>query len=53
MDLMKIYSVPFWQSEYPDFEEHQEFFLETIRKYKEENTSENDCGYKSQKLYIK
>ena len=44
---MKIYSVPFWQSEYPDFEEHEELFLETIRKYKEENNSENVCGYRS------
>ena len=47
---MNIYSVPFWQSEYPDFDEHQEIFLEAIKEYKEQNQSiqkTNICGYRS------
>ena len=36
MNLMPIYSVPLWQSEFPDFEELQEQFLEAVYKYKEE-----------------
>ena len=49
---MPIYSVPFWQSEYPEFEEHKEVFLNAVRTYKEENTSDNKSnvfGYQSPK----
>ena len=37
MNLMPIYSIPLWQSEYPEFDEHQEIFLSTVKKYKEQN----------------
>ena len=50
MNLISIYSVPLWQSEYPDFEEHKEVFLNAVRTYKEENPSvqkSNISGYHS------
>ena len=42
MNLISIYSVPLWQSEYPDFEEHKEIFLNAIRTYKAENPSREE-----------
>ena len=52
MNLMGIYSVPLWQSEYPEFEEHKEIFLSAIRTYKEQNPTKetalsNVAGYQS------
>lgn len=50
MNLMPIYSVPLWQSEYPEFEEHKEIFLNAVRDYKEKNPSiqkSNIAGYRS------
>lgn len=52
MNLMSIYSTPLWQSEYPEFEEHQEIFLNAIRSYKEKNPTKetprsNVVGYQS------
>lgn len=50
MNLMSIYSVPLWQSEYSEFEEHKDIFLNVVRKYKEENPSiqkSNISGYHS------
>ena len=52
MNLMPIYSVPVWQSEYPDFEEHKEIFLTSIKEYKEQNPTKetprsNIAGYQS------
>jgi uncharacterized protein (TIGR02466 family) len=52
MNLISIYSVPMWQSEYPDFEEHKEIFLTTVKKYKEKNPTKeisksNIAGYQS------
>ena len=50
MELMPIYSVPIWQSEYPEFEDHKEIFLSTIEDYKKENPSikkSNIAGYHS------
>jgi uncharacterized protein (TIGR02466 family) len=50
MNLMPIYSVPIWQSEYPEFEDHKEIFLSTIEDYKKENPSikkSNIAGYHS------
>ena len=47
---MPIYSVPIWQSEYPEFEDHKEIFLSTIEDYKKENPSikkSNIAGYHS------
>ena len=44
MNLMPIYSVPLWQSEYPEFEEHKEIFLNAIRTYKEENPTKETSG---------
>ena len=49
---MSIYSVPLWQSEYPEFEEHKEIFLNAVRTYKEENPTKeipksNRFGYQS------
>ena len=51
MNLMPIYSVPIWQSEYPEFEEHKEVFLTAVKEYKEQNstkeTRSNIAGYHS------
>lgn len=50
MNLASIYSVPFWQSVYPDFEEHKEIFLDLIKKYRSENPTvykSNVFGYQS------
>lgn len=50
MNLMQIYSVPLWQSDYPEFEEYKEPFLTTIRTYKDQNPSthkSNVFGYHS------
>lgn len=52
MNLMPIYSVPLWQSEYPDFKEHKELFLSAVKKYKKENppvgnSKSNVFGYQS------
>lgn len=50
MNLIPIYSVPLWQSEYPEFEEDKEKFLEIIKEFKENNPSEhktNVFGYQS------
>jgi uncharacterized protein (TIGR02466 family) len=52
MNLLPIYSIPLWQSEYPEFEEHKEIFLKVVKEYKEQNpTSEtsksNVAGYQS------
>ena len=49
---MPIYSVPLWNSEYPEFEEHKEIFLNAIRIYKDENPTKetprsNISGYQS------
>ena len=49
---MPIYSVPLWQSEYPDFEEHKEVFLTAVKEYKEQNPTKetprsNIAGYQS------
>ena len=47
-----IYSIPVWQSEFPDFLEHKKLFLEAIEEYKKENSNEekinsNVHGYQS------
>jgi len=52
MDLISIYSVPLWQSEYPEFEEHKELFLSAVKKYKKQNPTSNIlksnvAGYRS------
>lgn len=52
MDLMQIYSVPVWQSTYPEFEEHKELFLDVVKEYKEKNKTKeiprsNVFGYQS------
>ena len=50
MNLMPIYSVPLWQSEYPEFDEHKEIFLNAVRTYKDQNPSvqkSNIAGYHS------
>ena len=50
MNLMPIYSVPLWQSEYPEFDEHKEIFLNVARTYKDQNPSvqkSNIAGYHS------
>jgi len=49
---MQIYSVPLWQSEYPEFDEHKEIFLNAIKTFKEENPTKeiprsNVAGYQS------
>jgi uncharacterized protein (TIGR02466 family) len=52
MNLVPIYSVPLWNSEYPEFEEHKEMFLEVVKEYKKENPTKeksrsNIAGYQS------
>ena len=52
MNLMQIYSTPLWQSEYPEFEEHKESFLASIKEFREENPTKetprsNVAGYQS------
>lgn len=52
MNLVPIYSIPLWQSEYPEFEEHKEIFLTTVKEYKKQNPSKeipksNVFGYQS------
>lgn len=52
MNLMPIYSVPIWQSEYPEFEEHKELFLDVVKEYKEQNPTKETprssiAGYQS------
>tara|TARA_R100000030_G_scaffold66814_1_gene50878 strand:+ start:379 stop:996 length:618 start_codon:yes stop_codon:yes gene_type:complete len=52
MNLMPIYSTPLWQSEYPEFEDHKELFLTTVKEYKEQNPTKeiprsNIAGYQS------
>lgn len=52
MNLVSIYSTPLWQSEYPEFEEHKELFLNAIKTYREENPPKetprsNIAGYQS------
>ena len=52
MNLMPIYTVPIWQSEYPDFEEEQDIFLKAVKEYKEQNPTKekarsNVAGYQS------
>ena len=39
MNLLPIYSVPLWQTQYVQLEEHKEDFLKEVKKYKEENPS--------------
>jgi len=52
MNLMSIYSVPFWQSEYPEFEEHKELFSEKLKEFQKQNPTKeaprsNITGYQS------
>jgi uncharacterized protein (TIGR02466 family) len=52
MNIIPIYSVPMWQSEYPEFEEYKETFLSAVKQYKEQNPTKekpgsNVAGYQS------
>jgi uncharacterized protein (TIGR02466 family) len=52
MNLTPIYSVPLWTSEYPEFDEHKEIFLNAVRTYKDQNPTKeipksNIAGYQS------
>ena len=52
MHVIPVYSVPIWQSDYPDFERDKEIFINSIRKYKEQNPTKetprsNIAGYQS------
>jgi uncharacterized protein (TIGR02466 family) len=47
---MPIYSTPLWQSDYPEFEEHKDIFLKSVREYRDQNPSiqrSNISGYHS------
>lgn len=47
---MSICSVPFWQSDYPEFEDHKEIFLNEVNSFKEKNPTiqrSNVGGYQS------
>lgn len=37
MNLMSIYSVPVWQSEYPNYEEDKDTFIEVVKRFRENN----------------
>lgn len=52
MNLLSLFSVPIWQSEYPEFKEHKETFLSIVKEYKEKNPTKetprsNVAGYQS------
>ena len=52
MNLLPIYSTPLWQSEYPEFDEHKELFLASVKEYREQNPTiepprSNIAGYQS------
>jgi uncharacterized protein (TIGR02466 family) len=52
MNLIPLYSIPFWQSKYPEFEEHKETFLRIVKTYKKENPARETmkssvAGYQS------
>ena len=52
MNLLSVYTTPIWESTYPEFSEHKSLFLDVVKKYKEENPSEEDSnifGYQSPK----
>ena len=53
MNFMPIYSTPLWQSEYPNFEEDKDKFLDAVKQFKEENpsteTRSSIAGYQSPK----
>jgi uncharacterized protein (TIGR02466 family) len=51
MNLIPIYSVPLWQSEYPEFDLQKEFLIYVIQRYKENTPSiqkSNNFGYHSE-----
>lgn len=41
MNLIQIYSVPFWQSEYLEFENDKENFLNVVEEYRKKNLPED------------
>lgn len=48
MNLVPICSVPLWQSEYPEFNDCKELFLDKVKEYKEKNpANSNNLGYTS------
>ena len=51
MELVHIFSTPVWISALPDFEEHKEYFLNSVRNFKEKNPQgeqkSNITGYHS------
>ena len=51
MELVHIFSTPVWISELPNFEEHKESFLTSVRNFKEKNPQgekkSNISGYHS------
>ena len=51
MNLVPIYSVPLWQTEFPDFDENKDGFLSAIEEYLKQNQesviTSNVSGYQS------
>lgn len=52
MNLIPIYSVPLWQSDYPNFEEQKETLISIVKEYKKQNSTKkrpisNRFGYQS------
>lgn len=47
MNLLSVYSIPIWQTEFPNFEDNKKNFLEKIFEYKEENKSILEVGNNS------
>lgn len=54
MEITPIYSVPFWQTNYPKFEEQKEIIINACRRYRQENPiseyKSNVAGYQSPKF---
>jgi uncharacterized protein (TIGR02466 family) len=54
MTTLSLYSVPFWQTTYPDFEEEKEKFLKVVQEYKQEHPEaqniSNVGGYQTEKF---
>lgn len=51
MEQISIFSVPLWETEFPDFDSKKEIFLETVKEYRKENprgdNSSSVNGYQS------
>ena len=49
MDLKELFSIPLWDSEYPDFDSRQKQFTDALREFRKNNPSVTNRGYQSPK----